>query len=449
MGKQAQVLEFALGRYRQDTGKASEENFLPNISREHLYEICSVMLERCYTALVPEGGLAILEFLAAKDLQVLFREEFRKQEKVLLPDLTVEQQREYYYSIVVLIGRLDSRLIEEDLLEQCRESYLSLSKNKRQATLLMDLVMAPIQLKLAENKSSPGKSSAEKLDEKLVKFDAAIDRDGDDLCRFHLALAHAAYELEKGTDPSVVEGWYRKANEVVAGLTQAVHRDEAVAMQLRSADLFATRGEYGRAYERFVMLFEKLPADSPLWRDSALNLRLAEFAITIGEFEHAQKIIDERLQHLFYIFPTHRAVRAAILLALLAIFKDDPDAGLRYVELAQRFNSRRNYTFALDLQCRYLECACYVLRGEHDLVKAVISRGIQLLRTRKMSLKKDVEGHYFLILESFMKYVALGKRVKDKRIKYYSLFTSAQYGAFGKLLQFARKKLNVPLEDVL
>ncbi|HYM19898.1 MAG TPA: hypothetical protein VEW28_02725 [Candidatus Kapabacteria bacterium] len=446
-GKQGLVLGFVLEHYRSDPGKASEENFLPSVSREHFYEICSVMLERCYAALVPEGGISLIDFLGAKQLPVLVREEVRRQENSYISTLTPRERADHYYGAWMVASRFDSHLVDEPLLDHCAKEFIAASTDHKCAKLLMNIMTVPFQMRIKADDVVDRSLVTRGMFEKLLHLETEVGRYGDDRCRFHLALAWATFKQYETTGLDMVELRLAQASEYIGSLNETVHRSERDLMRLRIAVVFAERKEYAKAYSEFLKVYEKHSADSPVGRLTYYRIRMAECALMIGKYDDVNIILDRYANYLYHIQPTHDAVQAAIVRGLSAIFSGDLDRALHQSELAHVQNGGRNYTFELDLHCRYLECATHLLRGEYDLVRAVIVRSIQLLRTKDLPLKKYAGGYYYLVLEAFMQQKLQHKRVKDKRAQYYKLFAETQGGPFGKLLEFVREKMKVTFTD--
>src|SRR2546430_11108875 len=75
----------------------------------HFYEIISVLLKKCLKLLVPQTGIALLEFLAYKDLPLIFKQEARRQEKKFA-GIQSKESEEFYLSVFELSLRFSYTL---------------------------------------------------------------------------------------------------------------------------------------------------------------------------------------------------------------------------------------------------------------------------------------------------------------------------------------------------
>src|SRR5580765_1017883 len=79
-GKQRAMMNIILATRMSGTEPSKEEIDKLGLSDSHLYQITSVLLDKCEGLLVPDGGKALLEFFAYKNLPILFKQELRRQQ---------------------------------------------------------------------------------------------------------------------------------------------------------------------------------------------------------------------------------------------------------------------------------------------------------------------------------------------------------------------------------
>src|SRR5437764_9770212 len=92
-------------------------------SGTHFYEITAVLLKKCFKLLVPQSGIALLEFLAYKNLPFIFRQEVLRQEKKFA-GIQSKESEDFYLSVFELSMRFSYPMLDKDMIAVYSKKYL-------------------------------------------------------------------------------------------------------------------------------------------------------------------------------------------------------------------------------------------------------------------------------------------------------------------------------------
>src|SRR5438105_4722028 len=128
-GKQKAMMDLVLKTRTTGSDPTPEDITTLDVSDSHLYEMTSVLLDKCEDVLAPEGGLSLLEFFAYKNLVLCFKQELKRQQKKIVPK--TKEAEEFYLTGFELLLRFSYNLTDLDLIKEYAQFYIS---SKRKAT---------------------------------------------------------------------------------------------------------------------------------------------------------------------------------------------------------------------------------------------------------------------------------------------------------------------------
>ena len=84
----------------------------------------SVLLNKCYETLAPEGGLQLLDILSRYRLYENFTRELERQEKEIIKKKTVKDRKAFYYYAFHDLRRLPYSMVDITMIEEYGKKYV-------------------------------------------------------------------------------------------------------------------------------------------------------------------------------------------------------------------------------------------------------------------------------------------------------------------------------------
>jgi hypothetical protein len=410
------------------------------VSDSHLYEITSVLLGKCLHQLVPAGGIAVLEFIAYKNLNILFKQELRKQRKKLSSQKGKEAE-DFFLSGFELLLRFTYNLIDSELIAEYGSAYLAAKKQPSAFdALAIEIRMLQIRMisVLAEGKNY-GKEQ-EMVLEKLREAEHTARNGTHSYLSFSVYSALAWYWQHLGGKLDISLRYFQRAVPFSEKLEGYVFREMPDEMKLRLADAqFMLGGSY-ESFEIFERVYASVSPNHIVWKRNYYLFRYLEILIYNGKYYQAEQILKRQFEPSFTLRPTTASATAASLLAVLYLFTGDHRKSYHYLKIGMVLNRKGNFTLYNEVRNRYIEAMYYYLTDDWSHSSNLISRTMQYLYSRHIGLNKHNFGYFFKVIEASMAYVSQGKRFPKKLESKYKELTLPKEGLFGLLL----KKVRIP-----
>ena len=400
------------------------------------------MLRRCYDAIIPDGGFPLLEFLCQRNLLILFREVLRRFERDVIEVASLKEQQEMYLRVMTLLYRFDFTLVDQELLAEIRKTYMRLSAGDTNSILLYDGVELLEGLRYQLFSADDVIAVVPKLDTAISAYEKRSKKDGTPTTQYLACCARAQYWFFTKYDPDKTEQSYRQAEQYVAQVDMPLYQNEARLFPLRYADIEYARGNLSKAYKLFSSYFSSREYYPVIKFSPYYLIRYVELAICNKDYKTARKVLEKELASAYFIVPSYVAVQVSIMHALVELFTDGAD-GIRYIEMAFDYNSKRNYQLFSDLRCRLVECACYAVLHDFKHSRVLINRCKQILRSRKLGVNVYSAGNLFTVVATLMDCSEAGKKLFGEALERYNNYSVVAYGPYGLMLTYVKEYLGV------
>ncbi len=438
-GKQLSVMELAYKHQSSDAVEATPEEMNSlQVTSTHFYEISSILLGKCYKLLVPEGGVALLEFLANKNLAVQFKQELRKQRKHLHLKKGREAEQ-FYLTGFELLHRFTLSLIDFEMIDEYRKLYLAAKKDinieDELAVKARDMHLKQLGV-LADTKDF-AKERSEILVE-LTELERVAKRTSHPYFCYNTYSALAWYWRHLGVEPERSLEYLKLALPYAIKLEGYIFRDAALEMKLRLADAYFFLGATQEALEIFEKTYAGIKRDHQLWKRTYFIFRYLDVLIFNGKYAKAEKILQEHLEPLLKLKPTTASATAASQFTILYLLMGNYEKAKEYLDIAMSLNQRTNFTLYNEVHNRYLEAAYFYLIGEWNHTLNITDRGLQYLRGKNLGLHKHIFGYNFMIIKASIAFYTQGEPIWHKFEAKYAQLTLPAEGLFGLLLKKIR-----------
>src|SRR5436853_543245 len=129
-GKQKAVLDLTIEKCNNMPSPEEEAGQI-GITTNHLYSIQSILLQRCYTVLVPDGGAYLLIFLQTRGLGLHCKKEILAQEKELYEKKSAPLKLErFYLQTLNVLQAVTLAHFDQKRLAEFQGRFLSLEQSE-------------------------------------------------------------------------------------------------------------------------------------------------------------------------------------------------------------------------------------------------------------------------------------------------------------------------------
>ncbi len=266
------------------------------ISNSHFDKLCSVLLDKVYTCIVPDGGTALLYDLNRRNLFGHFCHQMKKQEKVLIAAATTpEQLAEFYSTCFSMLLRITRKDYDADLLREIGEKYLAAKPGATPGDRLF--TEAGILCSSIQDTAARG----------------AQNRLGDDIERQLRALEPTAASLAEQDNASALQLYYRawvlfytvidsqpdvrlEYLRRSAGLCERypdiLPEGERILTFCRIAEAHYNNSEFSIAAELYERVFAAYPGF--VSREYYHSTKYIQVLIILERYNEAESLLDER-----------------------------------------------------------------------------------------------------------------------------------------------------------
>jgi len=438
-GKQNAVMQLLLASRLSGTEPTPEQLAQLHVSDTHLYEISSVLLAKALVLLAPKGGIAILEFIAYKNLNLHFKAELRKQRKVW-DGKKGKEAEEFFLAAFELLQKLSYNLIEQDLLVELGDAYLSAKKNaSKEDTLAIETRKLGVRM---TGIIADGKNFGTEQDEvfsRLRELEASARNSSNVYFCFSVYSALAWYWNNLGSKPDHFLRYLQRAIPYSEKLDGFVFRYLAEEMKLRLADAHFILGGAQEALDIFDRVYSSARLDHIIWKRNYYLFRYIEIMIYNGRYAQAENLLKKHFEPLLALRPTTTSATAATQFAMLYLFTDNYPKAIHYLEIGMKLNVKTNFTLYNEVRNRLVESVYYYLIGDWTHVTNLTARAMQYLYGHRIGLNKHIFGYNFKIIEASVANFSNGKPFSAKLEAKYKELTLAKEGLFGLLLKKVRQ----------
>jgi hypothetical protein len=364
-GKQQAILQLYLSTNNPDS--AAEHSVAKlGMSDSHLHATLSILLQRCYDALIPERGFELLVFLQTRGLDTHFKREFQAQERYMRQIAKDKEHLQEFYlrTLHLLIGvtstSFDVKLFTA-IMAMCRRSS---TMNEHETAvqfhvckLLRDVVdhaVNPVRKKPSEYKEQLFKRLAE-TEQLLAEEDAPI-------ARYHLTYAFLLYYAIFSFDAKKFRVYLRLLEEDLLKLPLIIREDEQPKVQLRKGSLAFFEDDFEGAYKIYNTELRSFGMD--IYQRFRFHLDVfVRVALGLGKVDIARRLLNEGIAPIQPAKRTPLATSEAIYRVELALLDTRYTVAREFLEQGFRFNAGSNYILSFDVQLRLLEWVLFALDG--------------------------------------------------------------------------------------
>lgn len=432
-GKQEAVMGELLLSHEEDR-EANIESL--GLSKSHADQISSVLLQKCYKVLVPDGFEPLCNFLIEKGLGKLLYNHLRLIEKSG-EALGTQEAKESFYEIA-FESSLRVPINELDFAVADRYAGLYLANKKIRSEhdpLFIDLrkLRAEITLIAAgkDNLTTKGGTILERLqamDEMLLGNDFPALQ-----CQCH--IAYTEYYSRIDPQPQFVLSHLKEAMKYMDSLPPHMLRREKGILTAQLANSEYMLGHFEEAYRLATQLYLIRRSMKYLSSSTYYTIRYTEIVAILGKFDEAEQVLAENFAHAFAGKENNLSAMVAITYAVICLMQGRYDEAREHIERGLSINSGKLYSLQSEITLRFLEAAYHFFTKDWVFTTTLIERALQLLRRNEHGLRQDDVGFQFSFIKAVMLSQEEGTPIPPAIMEKYNQYSTGQYRFLGMVLE--------------
>jgi tetratricopeptide (TPR) repeat protein len=420
-GKEKEVLDlFLLQRKKGAVDKTLVQQEL-GLSQSHFDKICSVLLDKCYKRIAPDGGLTLLTMLSSK-VPALERHFFKE---VALQVAQHKTDSDYLCSILELMQN------NLPVVNQNLEVFHQIGKLVQQAATNNELQSAKvytaakelylrISVDFAARKIEEAKVIHEVELMKLEKpFSALTSQAQAEVLRTRVYFHFACMQMEACIEPALAAlAIYKKGKFVFA-------QENYQRIQLRLAEVYYLRSYFNEALSMFREAFK---AEDTVPDRGYYNTKYIQLCLIQGEVEEAKHWFESQVKNIaskqLYV------IRDIISGLKVFLFTGELDKVHELLQLGFAAQAKTRY-MQYEIELRNLEVAYFLFSQNKDVALQLCERNVKYLHKNGFNVKKSRYPEYFMLTRAFIRKSKLTPRQQ-------SLLNDWQqegYALYGRLLK--------------
>ncbi|HRN93761.1 MAG: hypothetical protein M9931_05620 [Chitinophagales bacterium] len=383
-----------------------------NLTKSYFDKINSVLLDKCLSALTPNGTYNdILSLILAKDMPDLLKHEIKIWERRILKTKDSNEITTFYYRTFQFLRRMPANVFDMEMLLKYKNLYLKHKKDRSEEDELEIAAMVLATQVFIEAVQGNMNTFSEKYHLELKRLKTEIGTKQYYKANFHTKLAEANYYDYYTSDFNALVNALKYAMEHYDKAQGGIDVTYKVYAITKLAKAYCHGSYFGEAMKIYDEAFSLFAAELSL--NPYHPTMYAIVAIINGKYKEAEKMMNENLLHLlnnekpgtldFDIYRTY-----AILYMNQSMF----DKAFYYLEEALKFR-RTEISLLGDILLRMVHNAFFVMSGDLATAKTTLKRNFKFLALKEKDAMVQEYTGYFKMIKQVIRYKEGKKLPKD------------------------------------
>ncbi|HYF03793.1 MAG TPA: hypothetical protein VEC36_10485 [Patescibacteria group bacterium] len=418
-----------------------------DMSSQHFYKVNSVLLDKCYEALVPQRGLQLLTFLTIKDLYRHLYHEVRMQEKKLLKGSS-ETDAEFYRQCFELLQGQSVKNFNEKVIRDFGAKYLSVKKDKT----LGDELYVEVLLLRSEIVTISARGQNEQEQQRILKILTGLEERFKNVAHplaqfwYHHALAqyYAAMHQDDDFAHHMLEHLL-KALELCDGVPEMCKGGERAITVSKIAEAYYAESNFEKAFAMYDELFKS--GEIELQKRFYHTTKFVQICIILGKYARAEELLDDQFG--LYIASREKAMTTmgSISYAKLYLASGNFLKAKEYIDLGFELNTK-NYYVQYEIELRNLQNTYFFLKEEWELAEDLARRNLKFLTGKGFRLETSAYGYFYKMVLAFMNMRLHKAKFPQNLEKRFQQYQYSYFAVYGKLLKIMRENTERQVRSV-
>jgi tetratricopeptide (TPR) repeat protein len=431
-GRQKEVWNILLRAARENHNADLSKT---GLSRSHLDEICSVLLQKAYTALAPGGMLDLCSFLIHKQLTPFAFDQMRVLEK-RLSKTGGHKALEEFYILALYITHLAPP--EEQEYEYVRHVETMLLRHRSRGSAFDKNVIKifDYRFKLLTDFQigEQSKKVHARLQAEFESMGPGSLGSKNPFVRYQYHRTGVIFCLLCQKDAESFLKHWEEANKLLSSVPAPIFEREQLMLHSYRTEYDFMTGDFKAAYEALKTLSEEKTNYNRIVAIGHFRLREFDLATILGLYEEAEEIFHETPTANFDHGANSRVAVVYLRAAVLYLLWDKYPKAYECIRKGFAITAGRSYSFYNDIRLRFIEASYYYFKNDREYALNVCQRALHFLRSRELGLGESEFGFYFKLIESVIAFHGSGKPIPTKIMNHYKKYNHGQFRFFGKLL---------------
>jgi hypothetical protein len=403
-GKQKAALGLVIERL-ENTPAPEEEAKILGITLNHLYSIHSILLQRCYKILIPDGGSNLLIFLQVRGLGLHCKKEMLAQEKELLAEGTPPLKLErFYLQTLHVLQEVTLMHFSKKALEEFGTRFHNVPQPAHPHNIfhakVREIMWKEILVTSTPKKRKP--SDIKYIREELLQLEKELAGSDHPLAPYFLESAFIIFYAL--LEPNLERQQYhlQKALQLSGTLPPLLRTEEKIRSSLRIANLRTSIGEFEGALEIYEKEYEKHGIE--LFRMFSYHLdRFVRLNLILGKYARAEELLERGYEKHIRKGGSKMATSGMIFSIELALLRKDMNKCKRFLEKAFQLNAGSAFVLDLEIEIRLLQVIYHFLAGDMDFVHLLVIRTQKYLQRKGITLSTSNKVQWFLSVREIVR----------------------------------------------
>ncbi len=381
IGKEKEVFNYIFSCSKKELPKTESILKSLQITESHFYKIHSILIRKCYEWLIPEQGIALLQFLKRKNLFNLLRHEILTQEKKLVQAKNKKILEEFYLKCFHFFIDFPYKYYDKKSTNEFGEKYLKAKNDTNESDkLYIKFHKLFSDTNRIAAKKNPIKALGIKISD-LLSEEQKLKNSEHHLAKYYLYRCICSYYTYYEKDNAKVIEYLKKGIDLKKHIAYFFPINIGQFLELLYADALFTDNHIKEASNIYKNTFA-----SGVSKDM------------YGYFYHYEQyclilIIEEKYDEALLLLDTIfkpcidqkmdiYATRGAMTYAKLFLSKKDLKQALNYLNTAKIINEKTFY-LPFDIQLRVLENIYFFLKKDYEFALQLATRNIKFLRSQE------------------------------------------------------------------
>jgi hypothetical protein len=397
--RERQVLVVLLGAVA--AGNASKDVLLEQLamSGAHFDKICSVLLDKIYAVIVPEGGTALLYDLNRRSLFGHFRHQMKKQEKHLLNSgVPAQELSDFYFACLAQMQRISRVDYDDKFFRETGAKYLASKPHRTPGDDV--LVEAGLINSFIQNTAALGRQVrlGDEIEQRLNALAVRareLDEEHDVEALHQCYRAWVAFYTSIDSQPAMRLAYLQRVAALSERYPDRISEEEKVLTLARIAEAHYAASEFETAARLYAELFET--HDSVMPRDFYHTTKYVQVLIILGACKRAEKLLEQR----FGVFVQNRAANMATMGSLsyakLYLRSGQLDRAKYFIDLGFELIAK-NFYIQYEIELRILETVYFYLAGDEEFAETLSVKHLKYLQSKGFTLRTSRYYPWFFTL---------------------------------------------------
>jgi hypothetical protein len=382
IGKESALFNYILNYFQRSIPEVEDICRETNITSTHLYKINSVLLNKCYSRLVPESGFALLHYLKGKGLFVLLKSEASTQEKIHLRDgFKTADKEKFYLSLFHLYIDFPFKYYDKKSVEKWGEKYIIAKSGVGDE----DKLYVKFHLLFSEvNKCAAQKNPLKALGKNsndLLAYEKELGDSKHYLARYYLYRSIVSYYTYYEKNAARIEEYLKKCIALKDKIQFFFPINVGQFLNLLYADhLFSNQ----RTDEAWVIFKKEFDAgvEPDIYGYHYHCEQYILLCIIKAEYAKAKDLLDKVFHPLIELRVDILATRGCLAYAKYYLTQLELKLATHYINMGRNINEKALY-LPFDLQLRLLENIHFYLKEDYEFCYRLANRNIKFVQSQK------------------------------------------------------------------